>query len=168
MPRTVPLTAREATNAERVALVGIVLATITHPDLDAPVRISSDPTERISIDPLAYGTRSNGEAFYFILMSATHPDDQDGQPIAGQLILENVDADMVAVMRSFSEPASVDLDIVLSTAPDDIQISYRDLKITHADGDAEKVTLTISREPLTGEPWPAARMTKSRLPGLWR
>ena len=31
----------------------VLLLTITHPDLDQPVRLSTDPTQRLSADPLA-------------------------------------------------------------------------------------------------------------------
>jgi hypothetical protein len=35
--------------------VELVLIKISHPDLDEPILLSSDPTERVSIEPVIYG-----------------------------------------------------------------------------------------------------------------
>ncbi len=48
----IPLTVRRAMYAEHSEECEVALVTITHPDLDAPVRVSSDPTERLSVEPL--------------------------------------------------------------------------------------------------------------------
>ncbi len=55
--RRVSLNARTAFDAATTAEVEIAQIMIEHPALDAPVRLSTDPTERISTDPLMYGTR---------------------------------------------------------------------------------------------------------------
>lgn len=162
------LTLRHAMFAENTGEVAVVLATITHPDLVAPVRLSSDPTERLSDDPLVYGTVSNGETFEFVMMSAVLPDQQRGQSPRAAIVLENVDRDSVALLRSITTPMRVKFDLVLASAPDAIEESYTDLRAAKAGYDADRITLDISREPFTAEPWPAGKMTQGRLPGMHR
>ena len=160
------LSLREALNAERSDEVAVALVTITHPDLDAPVLLSSDPTQRITIDPLVYGTVSNGESYLFVLMSVVIPDDIKGQTPRSQLVLENVTSDMAALCRSFVSPADVRIDIVAASQPDVIERTFLGMRIVKASIDAEHVTLDVTREPFTNEPFPSQRMTRQRFPGL--
>ena len=162
----ISLTMRRAFNAERTDETAVALVTITHDDLDAPLRLSSDPTQRIASDPLTYGTVSNGETFAFILMSAIVPDESRQSPPKSQLVLENVASDMVALIRSFTTPAQARIDIVAASAPDFIERSFVGMDVRHASYDDARVTIDLSREAFTSEPWPSQHMTKSRFPGL--
>jgi len=166
MARLVSLHARAAIQGQETDQVPVMLATITHPSLSVPAYLSSDPTERISADPLVYGTRHAGIVFPFVLMGAVLPDDQDKSPPKTTLVFENVDADMGRVLRSIPSPASVDLAVVLAATPDVIELQFTGLRATRGSYDANQVSLDISREPFTSEPMPAGRMTKARFPGL--
>lgn len=168
MGRLVSLNARAAANAEQTDQIPVMLSTIRHPSLSAPVYLSSDPTERISADPLMYGTRHMGVVYAFVLMGAVLPDDQDKSPPKTTLVFENVDRDMAKAMRSITPGsyASVDLTIVLAGDPDVIEAQYTNLRGVRGSYDANQVSLDISREPFTSEPMPAGRMTASRFPGL--
>lgn len=171
--RRLSLTARTAQDASTSDEVEVMLVKISHPDLDAPIRLTSDPTERLSIEPLYYGTRStwetaDGSPFLFVLMSTTLPDDQDDQPSAATLVLEVVDKDMAAPLRSTIRRATVDIAVVLSSSPDVVEIEWTGLSLTAAEGDASEIKLSISRDPITSEPFPARRMTRNVMPGLHR
>ena len=57
--RRISYTARLAQEAQQTAEVEVILVVIEHPDLEGGVlRLSSDPTVRISLEPLMYGTIS--------------------------------------------------------------------------------------------------------------
>lgn len=168
MGRLVSLNARAAANAEQTDQIPVMLATIRHPSLLAPVYLSSDPTVRISADPLTYGTRHKGLVFAFVLMSAVLPDDQKDSPPKTTLVFENVDRDMAKVVRSITPGtyASVDLTIVLAGTPDFVEARFTSLRGVRSSYDANQVSFDISREPFTSEPWPAGRITQSRFPGI--
>lgn len=168
MPREISLNARTSFNAGETSEVPIVLIKIDHDDLDAPIYLSSDPTVRLSDDPLRYGTISNDISYEFVLMAAVLPGDEDRAPPAAKLVFANVKTDMVAIARSVSSPPSVDMTVVLASSPDLVEVQYLDLKAVRRSYDAERLTLNVSREPITSEPWPFARMTKERFPGLFR
>jgi hypothetical protein len=161
----IPLTTRRAMHSEQTGEVEVMLVTVTHPNLDAPVRVSSDPTQRLSVDPLRYGTISNGVEYPFVLMSAILPDDTKGSPPRTALVFDNIDSDMVALARSFINPATADIDVVLASAPDFVTQRYAGLKITRSNYDETSVTFDLSREHLTFEPF-GARQTKVFFPGL--
>ena len=167
MPRTLSLTVREAANADHTGEVPIVLVVIDHDDLDAPIRLSSDPTERLSIDPLRYGTVHDGEEYEFVLMSAIVPDDVEDKPASVSLSFENVVADMASIIRAVRSPPTVTLRTVLASAPDDIEIEYTGLMGIRGSYDPSSVTLDASREPISAEPWPGQHMTQHRFPGLF-
>ena len=152
----------------------MVLIRISHPDLvDGPVRLSTDPTERISVDPLAYGTRSRwggetSEIHWFVIASALLPDDVDDAPATASVVLEAVDRDMAAVLRSTTARATVDMAVVLASSPDVVEAEWLGLDLVSAEGDAGEIKLSLSRDPITSEPWPARRQTRSAFSGLFR
>lgn len=161
----IPLTVRGAMYAEHSEEIEIALVTITHPSLDAPVRVSSDPTERLSVDPLRYGTKSRGAEYDFVLMSAIVPDDRKGTPPRVALIFENVGFDVVTVAQSFTNPATAAMELVLASAPDTVIQAYRGLRIVRCAFDDVTATFDLSREPFVSEPI-CARQTKNFFAGL--
>ncbi|MEP1253424.1 MAG: hypothetical protein ABJI29_01625, partial [Alphaproteobacteria bacterium] len=139
------------------------------------VRLSTDPTERISLEPLVYGTRSSWldadptddeEVFQFVLVSVLLPDDQETAPPAARLAIEGVDNELAEVLRSTLLRADVSLAVVLASSPDVIEQEWLNFKLVSAEGSGESIQLSITRNPLTEEPWPAGRMTRERFPGL--
>lgn len=168
MPRQVSLNFRAAASAQQTDEVPVMLWTVTHPNLDAPLHFSSDPTVRISAEPLVFGTRHLGTVYPFILLGALLPDDQDKSPPRTTLVLENVSSDMVKAARSILSPATADLSVVLAGTPDMIEARFTGLRIISASYDANEVSFEVSREPFTSEPMPAGRMTASYFPGLHR
>lgn len=168
MPRLVSLNARAAAHAQATDQIPVMLAAIRHPELVEPVYLSSDPTERITTDPLVYGTRHQGRAYLFVQMGALWPDDQRGSAPKSTLAFENVTPDMAAPLRAILSPASVDLTIVMAETPDVIEARYLNLKATMGTWDASTISLDVSRETFANEPMPAGRISKARFPGLFR
>lgn len=173
--RRVSLNARLAQDAAASAEIEAALFYIEHPLLDAPVRLSTDNTERLSVEPLMYGTRSTwmdsdpqAQPFLFVLASSLLPSDLDDAPAAGNIVLENVDNDIAKVLRSFTTPAAIHMAVVLAGSPNQVEAEWRDLKIMSADLDAGEVTLSFSREDIEEEFYPADRMTRDRFPGQHR
>ena len=173
--RRISLNARRGFDAANTAEVDLALFQFEHPALEAPIRLSTDPTERLSVEPLLYGTRStwlapspSAEPFLFALVSAELPGDQEDAPASGALVLENVDNRIAEVLRSFTDRATVHMAVVRSTDPDLVEYQYLGLKLMQAGGDAGEVTLTLSRAPIEDELAPMDRFTKDRFPGLFR
>lgn len=83
------MNARLALEAEATDEIEVALFLIEHPDLEAPIRLSTDNTERLQSDPLIYGTRSSWrgsdpvtQPFLWIVASAILPGDaEDDSPV---------------------------------------------------------------------------------------
>lgn len=175
MSRLISLNARQANREASSAEIEVVLLEFAHPDLAAPIRLSTDNTERLSDEPLTYGTRStwrgadpDNDPYLWVIASAVLPTDAEDAPASAQIVLENLDAQMVEVLRSFTGQATVALAVVQASTPDVIEDEYHDLRLVNAEGDAASITLSLSREEIELEHFPAGRMTRQKFPGLWR
>ena len=106
MSRSLSLTLRRALNAQEAGEVPAWLLTITHPLLDAPIRLSSDPTVRLTEAPeITYGTVSRGESYMFLPISFPLPDEKgDATPLM-RLTLDNVGRELINILRSTTTPA---------------------------------------------------------------
>lgn len=166
---TLSLSFRQAFNEETTDDFPVILAEITPAGETEPVRICSEPAERLSSDPLRYGITHDGEEYEWVIMASSWPDDQQGKPPATTLTFANVTEAMAATIRGVTPGTQADvvLKIVLSSAPDDVEESYV-MKATNGSYNAVQVSLDVSREPIETEPWPAFRTTKARFPGLYR
>ena len=172
--RRVSLNVRLAQEEASSAEIYAVLFEINHPDLPKPIRLSTDNTERLSSDPLIYGTRSTWrganpitDPYLWIIASTLLPSDQDDAPAAGTLVLENLDNEMVRLVRSFTNVATLHMAVVLASSPNLVEAEYTDMEILLADIDAGQIVLSFSREEIEMEPFPADRMTRNNFPGLF-
>lgn len=170
----VSINARTTHEAASGGDIEIALFYIEHPDLDVPIRLSTDPTERLSEDPLMYGTRSSWmgsnvieEPFLFILASAELPSDIEDAPAAATIVLDNLDSSITEVLRSFSKPAVVSMCVVMDQTPDLPELEYHGMIMTGASGSINEVSVQISRAAVEDEVVPTARFTKDRFPGLF-
>ena len=55
--------------------------------------------------------------------------------------------------------------VVLASSPSVIEMEWHHFRMVSAEGNGDAITLSITREPITAEPWPAGRMTRERFPG---
>jgi hypothetical protein len=160
----------------------VTLVTIRHPELEAPLRLSTDPTVRTSSDPLMYGTRSKmispqitsdvfnlttAAQFDFVLMSAILPDDPEEGTTPVDMTIENVAAGMTAMAQKLKTPAQVDFAVVLAATPDYVEFAWTGLYTVGADWDERAITIPVSREVIQRLSYPFGRMTRSFFPGLF-
>lgn len=173
--RRVSLNARRMQDQAHSAEVEVALFLIEHDALDAPLRLSTDPTTRLSTDPLLYGTRSRwmdsdpvNEPFHFIIASVELPGDREDAPSSARIVLENISGDLPKLMRSFTDLARVHMAVVLADTPDVIEFEYRDMVLMDGGGTLGEVSIELSREPIEEESVPVDRITKGRFPGMFR
>lgn len=171
--RRISLNARLAHEAPASADPEVALFVIEHPELPVPIRLSTDNTERLSTDPVTYGTRSTWrganpitDPYLWVIASTVLPGDSDETPAAATLILENLDSEMVELVRSFTDPATIHVAVVLASTPDLIEAEWSELMLMSSDINAGEITLSISRDEIELEPFPSGRMTRNRFPGL--
>ena len=165
--RLLSITMRHALSNQETGEVAVVLLTIRHPMLPAPIRLSSDPTQRLSNVPLTYGTVSRGHAYLFFPFSHVLPDEVDDRAPAAQIQIENVSRDLIQLLRSANTSAKVDMELVLASAPDNVEIEYLGFDLSAVTYNAEIVTLELTIDSLDTEPYPAGKFTPAGFPGLF-
>jgi hypothetical protein len=173
MTRKIPLNAYLAHDASSTAEQEIYLVKITHPETNAVVRATTGYDEQISFEPVMYGVRSSWQGadpatdpYLFVVMSLMHPDDMADAVPTGRFAFDLPSPEMVAALESSILPAKVSIACVLASAPSVVIEEWLDLDLTEDDLNEGSITITVSREPITSQPWPATRLTRARAPGL--
>lgn len=145
----------------------ICLLTVTHDDIGEPIYLSSDPTARLSEDPLIYGTASRSNEYLFLPFEFTLPDDRSDSPPRVQLTMDNTDRSLVALLRSISTPANIKMEIVLASDPDHVEIEMPALQLSDVTINEGSISATLVADSLINEPHPAQLFTPGSFPGLF-
>lgn len=169
------LTMREAIFAQQTDKTIIVLFTFDHPELEAPIRVCTNPTQRLSTDPLIYGTVSRGNEYVFVPMDAIYPDDVEGQAPRAKLSLDNVSVEGLMegvfrvsdIIQLVPTPASVLIEVVLNTTPDIVEVSWDELQTVKATFTDLTVELELSMDSFATEPFPSGMFTPSSFATLF-
>jgi hypothetical protein len=165
--RILSLNFRKAIFAQESGEVPVFLVTITHPDLEAPIFLSTDPTERLSLDPLVYGTTSRGDEYLYVGMAVTLPDEQDKNPPASKLVISNTTRQLIPLARSVTSPPSVKIEAVLASSPDTVELAVPALDMVGLTYDAGQLTFSLSIDALTTEPFPSGSFDPASFPALF-
>lgn len=167
MSRTISSGFRQALWAQETGEVVACLLTITHAELDAPIYISTDPTTRLTEDPVTYGTVSRGKNYSYLPVSVVLPEDATDSAPNARLELDNTDRDLINLVRAITSPANVQLELILVSNPDIVEIDFPALKIGAAQYDAQTVSFDLTIDALFTEPFPGNDFLPSGFPGLF-
>lgn len=146
--------------------VFIILLSIEHPSLTPPARISNDPTQLLPIAQVR-GTISNGDEYVYLPFEFIFPNQEsDTSPIA-QLRIDNISREISTIIDSISSPPTIQIQVVLSSTPDIVELELRDFKLQKTESNILTVTGDITVEHFEQEPFPAGRFNPSGFPGLF-
>ena len=148
--------------------VFIILLTLSSDELEEPIRICSDPyqkLENLGVD--IYGLESNGETFIFLPFDIWLPRDDKSGTVSARLEIENVDREIVRHARSVKKPVNMKIQCVLSSDIDFIELEYDFFQLSNVKYDALKVSGDITLDYWGLEPFPSGRFTPSGFPGLF-
>jgi hypothetical protein len=123
--------------------------------VEAPLRLVCNP-----VNIVAGGYTYLGYPFKLELPK------QSGEGRASQLIVDNVDRDLVRLVRELDEAPGVYIKIVLASDPDTIEMQLAGLRLRNADWDVGQVSGDLTFEDTLSEP-AADTMTPGRFPGLF-
>lgn len=168
---TISLNFRESAYAAETGNVPIVLMTFDHADLATPIRISSDPTQRVTVtdEEVIYGTVFNGNNYIFVPARIKLPDDTEDGPGEMTIEVDNIGRELTASIRSIFSPIEATIDIVMDNAlaggvPD---LTWPEYVLTNIKYDATTVTGTLTLETLIREPFPSLIFSPSVAAGLF-
>ncbi|WP_150282629.1 hypothetical protein [Salipiger aestuarii] len=148
--KRLPINFRAAVEAIGSDEVPVILIEIRHPELAAPIRLSTDNAELIEETPEGQirGTRSSWrgadpatEPFLCMAASAVFPSALEQSPEAGSLVLDNLHPEMARLILSFQDIATISLAAVMADVPDIAIRQSCDLDITSATITGGEITL---------------------------
>lgn len=167
MSRSLSLNFREAFNAQESGVVPIILLTITHADLDDPIRLSTDPTELLSSSPRVYGTTSRSNPYYFVPMQLALPDEKEGAPPSTQILVSNVTREVIELVRSITTPPKCKIELVLHSDLDTVEIESPELDIVDSNSVAGELTLDLALNSMAAEQYPVDSFDPSAFPAIF-
>jgi len=142
--------------AQETGTAWLVLLTLDHPDLDRPIRVTSD----------GVATTSNGEVFEAFPFEVTLPDDVEGRAPQARLRIDNTSQEIIALLRGLVTPPSLTIQIVRSTNPDVVEREWAGLEWRASSWDIGAITGTLAVDDLATEEFPYVTFD-GRFKGLW-
>ncbi len=149
-------TATRELAAQDCATPWLVLLEIGHPQLPAPLRLTSD----------GVATLSNGASYEPFPFEVTLPDDAEGRAPRAQIRIDNTSQEIVALLRGLTTPPSLPIRIVRSTDPDVVEREWSGLEWRASTFDVGFVTGTLSVDDLAAEEFPYVTFD-GRFKALW-
>lgn len=167
MSRTISSGFKAKLHAQDSDVVAAALLTITHADLASPIRLSTDPTKRLSTDPLKYGTTSRSNDYDFVPVAVVLPDEADDAAPAASLEVDNADLGLITAVRSITDAADVAIEIIDTSDPDTVEISFPAMRVANVTYDRSVVRFGLEVEGLQSEPFPGMAFLPSNFGGLF-
>lgn len=157
MSRSISSATRQAFYAGETGETFLVLLTLSHAGMEAPIRVTSD----------AVTTVSRGNSFVPFPFDLILPDDEDNRAPRAKLVIDNVDRQIVQAVRGLSSAPTVLIEIIRAAAPDTVEAQFVDFRLTNVSYDAQRVEGVLTIEDFTAEPFPAATFSPGLFPGLF-
>ena len=157
---------RYALYAQSGGVVAAALITISHP-VEGTVWISTDPTVRLSTEPLVYGMVSRGREYRFAPVDVVLPlDERDSSPVA-RLAVSNVTRELMPLVRKVEGGLTALIEIVDPLDPDEVQRAFGTLEITNISYSATEIVLTMHVDMRQNEQFPKGLITPSGFPAVF-
>lgn len=137
--------------------VVLVLVTLTHPDFSAPVRVVANGADIVS----------RGNTFVGVPVEVRFPSAGERADWAAMLRIENVEIDIVTAMKASKTRAEVTIEVVMSDAPDSVEVSLADFVLSEVNAGAEFIEGALTPPVLDTEPACSIRFTPGRAPGMF-
>lgn len=149
----------------------ILLITVYDPDNTEEVvlRLADGYTKRISetADDVIYGVTSRGNDYTFLPMEITLPDEAENAAPRCSITFYDVTRYVMPVARSISGQPPIKLELVLTSAPDNVEVSFSGFKITNFTYNVDRVSADLSMISYELEPFPQYSFSPSYFPGLF-
>ena len=136
----------------------VVLLTIEHADLAAPIYVVND-RENLTSGAVEY------IAFPFRI---SLPSQLEDSPPTARLQIDNVSREIGQAIRTISSAPTVTVKVVRRAAPNTIELQFPSMRLRNVRYDALTVSGDLEFEDLTREPYPTHSFSPANFPGLVR
>lgn len=156
MSRTLSSTALESAHAQQTDEIWLVLLTIDHDDLPAPLRLVNN-NENVT---------SRGNVYQYFPFEIILPGEDPETPPRATLRVDNVAREVIAAIRSLNTTPTVVIEVILHSDPDDPEITLPAMVVEEVSYDSATIDITLGYRTIYLEPV-TAEMTPNRFPGLF-
>lgn len=143
--------------AQETGEVFVLLVTIAHADMPAPIRVCNAGAT----------VTSGGQDFVHFPFEIDLPRESEDAPPTVTLRICNVDRQIVEAVRTYAGEITVTVNLVLASSPDTVEAGPFEFTMREAHYDALVVEGTLAFQDVLNEPYPADSFTPSRFPGLF-
>ena len=157
MSRNVSNSFKSAAFGQETDEVFLVLLEIDHTDLDEPIRVTSDGVQTVS----------NGNTFVAYPFELSLPSNPETGISQAQLTIDNISQDIIVSIRNITTPPTVVIQVVLASAPNDVEAEFSGFELKNVSYDALTITGTLTIESFMNEPYPGGSFLPSTFPGLF-
>lgn len=164
--RSVSNSLKAAVNAPETDEVFILLLTLTHPDLEEPIRVCDNGMGTLPVSGV-WGTASRGDEFVQIPMDFMLPGEGENQSPFSRIRIDNVSREVTKAVRSITSAPAVKAEVVIASDPDVVEISLDGFNLLSVTYDQFYVEGTMSVEQFEDEPFPGDRYMPSSTPGIF-
>jgi hypothetical protein len=134
-----------------------ILVTVDHPELGAPYRYVNN-TQNVT---------SNGNEFVGYPFEITLAVD-DGETLPSvEVKFDNVDRELMEVIRGLTSAPRITLQLVLSNAPDVVELSLEDLELMDINYDLQSISGRLVSSDLLNAPYPCDAYDPAQFAGLF-
>lgn len=149
-------TALAELTAQETDSVWTVLLIVEHPDLDAPLRFTSDNVN----------TTSGGEVYIPFAFSITFPDQAEGRSPKASIVIDNTSQEVISTLSLVATMPVVTARIVRSVDPDTVLREFGGMRLVAVPHNLDDIQAQLMPAPLEEERFPYYRFDK-RFPGIW-
>lgn len=166
MSRNVSDTLKEQVFAQEMNDPAIILITITHADLAEDINVSSDPTEVLGSG--LRGTISNGTEYTQFPFELVLQEQSENLLTRAKLRIDNVTRDIINAIRTArNDPPEVQIQVVLASDPDTVEINMTDLQLNNISATALSVEGELQPKIVQGEKFPKNTINQADFPAVF-
>ena len=118
-------------------------------------------------EEVIYGVVSNSKNYVFLPMQITLPSEDDTQAPRCSIVLNDVTRFLTPIIRTLTGPPKIKLDLILSSSPNTIEISFAHFYISSFHYNKDSVTCDLSMINYEREPFPMHSFNPPNFPGLF-
>lgn len=159
MPRSMSIAARMAMFSQETAECFAILLTISHPELEEPIRVNNSGTDIVR----------GGDIFVAYSFDIQMPEDTSDRLPEVTLSIDNISQEIVTAIRILPPRIrpTVTVEVVMTSSPTVIEAGPIVFGASSFTYDAMTITCTLAFQPILAEPYPAWTFNPHNSPGLF-
>ncbi len=134
----------------------LMLVTVTHPSF-SPIRLVNNTEDIVS--------RSQTYTAFPMLITPPVDDGETAREVA--IEFDNVSLELIAEFRQITSPADIRIEVVLASSPDQVQISYEELKLRNISYDKQRIRARLYMDSFLNVELTSETYGATNFPGLF-